>query len=287
MKKWIGMTALALLTMVNSISAAPIESVTSEMIQIPEGYVLTKEGKSTINILNNVSVSYLPTDALKTDSIAVHELASATTGAISTILAEEAIVREKPTPDSDIVNFIKKDIPVFVSERIDNFYKIEIQGIEGYIYKEQLDEETLSEVPYTRSEANQKPVEKPVEQPKYLGEQIVDYAKQFLGNPYVYGGNSLTKGADCSGFTQQVMKHFGIQLQRSSRSQYASNGYKVSQDQLLPGDLVFYGYNGYIDHVAIYAGNGQIIHASTPKTGICMSKLNYGKPIIGIKRVIQ
>ena len=126
-----------------------------------------------------------------------------------------------------------------------------------------------------------------IEEETYLGEEVIGYAKQFLGNPYVYGGNSLTKGVDCSGFVQQVFKNFDIQLTRSSRSQYASDGYKVSKNDLLPGDLVFYGYNGHIDHVAIYAGEGEIIHASTPKTGITMGDLYYGKPIIGTKRVID
>lgn len=282
MKKLIGMTAMSLLAMASSISAAPIESVTESSIMTEEGYVLTQKGESMINILDNVSATYLPIDMA--GSVVAHKLDASTTGTITTIIADEAIVREKPNPDSDIINFIKKDIPVFVTERIDNFYKVEIAGIEGYIYKEQIDQTGLSQVPYTKTQVNTPP---PAAKSKYLGEQIIDYAKGFLGNPYVYGGTSLTKGADCSGFTQQVMKKFGIQLERSSRSQYAANGYKVSKDQLLPGDLVFYGFNGYIDHVAIYAGNGEIIHASTPKTGITMGKLNYGKPIIGIKRVIK
>lgn len=283
MKRLIGMTLIGMLAITNNITAAPIESVTANNIQIEDSYVLTKEGNSIINILDNVSTTYLQPNTQETQSIATSELAEETSGAIALVTADQAIVRENPVPEASIVNYINKDIPVFVTERIDNFYKIEIEGIEGYIYKEQLDETTLTDVPYTRSEANIPPAENP----NYLGNKIVSYAKQFLGNPYVYGGNSLTKGADCSGFTQQVFKNFGIQLQRSSRSQYASNGYRVSKEQLLPGDLVFYGYNGYIDHVAIYAGNNQIIHASTPKTGICMGKLEYGKPIIGMKRVIK
>lgn len=100
---------------------------------------------------------------------------------------------------------------------------------------------------------------------------VVAYAKQFLGNPYVYGGSSLTKGTDCSGFTMSVYAHFGYSLNRSSYTQ-VYNGRAVSMSSLLPGDLLFYKYNGStISHVAMYIGGGQIIHASTPSTGITIS----------------
>ncbi|NLI90258.1 MAG: C40 family peptidase [Epulopiscium sp.] len=120
------------------------------------------------------------------------------------------------------------------------------------------------------------------------GQSVVNYAKQFVGNPYVYGGNSLTNGVDCSGFTQQVMKKAGVSLQRSSAAQYASNGVKVSVDNIQPGDLIFYGYNGQVSHVGIYAGNNKIVHASNAKTGITMGEAfrTRGKPIIGVKRVL-
>lgn len=121
-----------------------------------------------------------------------------------------------------------------------------------------------------------------------LGQAVVDYAMQFLGNPYVYGGNSLTNGVDCSGFTSQIMKHFGISLNRSSSAQYANNGYNVSSDNLQKGDLLFYGYSGSVSHVAIYIGNGQVIHANDERTGICISNAfpTSGKKYIGAKRVL-
>lgn len=106
---------------------------------------------------------------------------------------------------------------------------------------------------------------------------VVAYAKQFLGNPYQYGGTSLTDGADCSGFVMSVFSHFGISTGRSSRDQ-AGKGTEIPVDSVQPGDLLFYASGGYINHVGIYIGGGQIIHASNPSTGICLAPSNYRTP---------
>lgn len=106
---------------------------------------------------------------------------------------------------------------------------------------------------------------------------IVAYAKQFLGNPYVYGGTSLTDGADCSGFTMRIFEHFGISTGRTSRDQ-AANGKEIPLSSIQPGDLLFYASGDYINHVALYIGGGQIIHASTSKTGIVISTAYYRTP---------
>ena len=109
-------------------------------------------------------------------------------------------------------------------------------------------------------------------------QEIVDYALQFEGNPYVYGGTSLTNGADCSGFTMAVMSHFGVSLPHHSGSQ-ANAGRAVSSSEMRPGDLVFYtNSGGTINHVALYIGNGQVVHASNPSSGIKISRWNYRTP---------
>lgn len=110
-----------------------------------------------------------------------------------------------------------------------------------------------------------------------LGSEIVNFAVQFVGNPYVWGGTSLTNGADCSGFTQSVFAHFGISIPRTSRTQ-ATGGKKVTVDNLQPGDLIFYDRNGTINHVGIYIGNGKVISASSPDTGIRITRYNYRTP---------
>ncbi|SFG50713.1 C40 family peptidase [Oribacterium sp. WCC10] len=106
---------------------------------------------------------------------------------------------------------------------------------------------------------------------------LISYAKQFLGNPYIFGGTSLTDGADCSGFVQQVFKYFGITTGRTSRDQI-DNAESISFDQLQPGDLVFYASGDYVNHVAIYAGDGVIIHAANERTGICTGRYDYREP---------
>lgn len=117
-----------------------------------------------------------------------------------------------------------------------------------------------------------------------LGSKIADYATQFVGNPYVWGGTSLTRGADCSGFTQSVYAHYGISIPRTSRTQ-ATGGSRVSISNLKKGDLVFYAKRGTINHVAIYIGNGKVISASSPKTGIRISSLYYRDPVKAVRYI--
>jgi len=118
------------------------------------------------------------------------------------------------------------------------------------------------------------------------GQEIVDYARQFLGNPYVYGGTSLTNGTDCSGFVQSVYAHFGYSLPRTCTTQSVC-GRGVSVDELQPGDLVIYSVYGEIEHIAIYSGNGNTIHASNWDTGIIETSLSYSGDIYCCRRIVD
>lgn len=110
-------------------------------------------------------------------------------------------------------------------------------------------------------------------------QNLVNYALQFVGGKYRAGGNDPHTGADCSGFVKYVMQHgAGISMNRSSVSQ-STQGKQISAEELQPGDLIFYGNGSSINHVAMYIGDGQIVHASTQKTGIKISKWNYRSPV--------
>ena len=110
------------------------------------------------------------------------------------------------------------------------------------------------------------------------GSSVVSYAMQFVGNPYVWGGTSLTNGIDCSGFTMQVYARYGVGLPHHAASQSAY-GKRISASEAKPGDLFFYGSGSSISHVGIYIGNGQIVHASNARTGIKISNAYYRTPI--------
>lgn len=114
------------------------------------------------------------------------------------------------------------------------------------------------------------------------GEEVVAFAVQFVGNPYVYGGSSLTNGADCSGFTMAVYEHFGYSLPHGATPQ-AYCGVEVSLDSIMPGDLLFYGSDGVYGHVTIYMGGGQVVHASTEETGIKISPYDYRTPAKAVR----
>lgn len=117
-----------------------------------------------------------------------------------------------------------------------------------------------------------------------LATQIVDYALQFVGNHYVYGGNSLTNGTDCSGFTSLVFANFGISLPRTSYSQ-GYVGVYVNPNNRQIGDLILYGYDGQISHAALYIGNNQVVHALNSNTGIVVTDYSI-MPVITVRRVL-
>lgn len=163
-----------------------------------------------------------------------------------------------------------------VVEELEDYYKLRLQN-DSVVYVEKEYTEIVKEEEQPEKET----------QEESAGEEVVEYAKQYIGTPYVYGGNSLGNGVDCSGFTSQVYKAFDVSLQRSSRDQYSSNGVKVKKSDLQPGDLVFYGYEGSITHVAIYAGNDKIVHASDTRGVVTDSMSLRGMPpIVGYKRVV-
>ena len=164
--------------------------------------------------------------------------------------------RTEPSQDAVIWTQITNSERYPVLEQLDGWVKIELEEEESaYVNTDFVD------VRYALNEAIRfSPMEEAAMKSASLRQQIVNYAIQFCGNPYVWGGTSLTHGCDCSGFTMKVMENFGVSLPHYSGSQ-ATMGTKVTSETMRPGDLVFYGNSsGRINHVGIYIGNGQIVN---------------------------
>jgi len=213
-------------------------------------------------------------------------------------------VRQEPNTNCTVFTSVKKGEEVEIVEDLGDWLKININNLEGYVYAEYIDYVTklptaieLQEIVVNNNSgsssgsnsSNKKPSSKDFasgdQTVSQKAKDLVDYALQFLGNPYVLGGNSLTKGTDCSGFTKLIFAHFGYNLSRIPKGQ-VSAGKKVALADVKPGDLLFYKYNGQIGHVAIYIGSGKIVHASTPKGGIRISNALYTTPACAV-RVIE
>lgn len=194
-------------------------------------------------------------------------------------------VRTEPTVDAKIWTQIVKDERYSVVEQLDGWVQIDLDSVDEEDGSE-ADKAFIStrdnnvEVRYALNEAIKfSPAEEAANAAASRRSQVVNYALQFVGNPYVWGGTSLTNGVDCSGFTMQVMKKFGVSLPHYSGSQ-AKMGKKVTSATMKPGDLIFYaGSGGRINHVALYIGNGQVVHAASRKSGIKISTWNYRTPV--------
>lgn len=243
------------------------------------------------------------------------ELAKQVGTRIATVNTTTLKVREQPGLDTTVLGLIPNQDELIVTEEVDGWLKVSIEEGEGYISKDYVELSTEfvraeskaeEEARLAKEEAERKAAqaaarraagaatesqsanEPAAEQQTQsyassggsaMGRSVADYALQFVGNPYVYGGTSLTNGADCSGFVLSVYANFGVSLPHSSAADRnvgsAVNGLANAQ----PGDLICYS-----GHVALYIGNGQIVHASTAKTGIKISNADY-RTILSIRRI--
>ena len=214
------------------------------------------------------------------------------TGQVALMRAKEVIVleaestsgglrvREEPGTESGILTLMGEGERLeVVEEEKDGWIKVMVDDQEGYIsaefaeIKEELDTAmTITELLYGQGVSD-------------VRVDLCQYAKQFVGNPYVWGGTSLTKGADCSGFVLSVYAKYGYSLPHSSAAQ-SKMGSKITLGEAKPGDLIFYSNGSRVNHVAIYIGGGMIVHASNPRTGIRLQNATY-RSIATVRRLIQ
>lgn len=212
------------------------------------------------------------------------DLATQAASLMAIVRTDRLNVRMEPNTDSKIWTQISKEERYPVEKQLDGWVQIDLDtGDSGN--GEENDGAYIStrdnnvDVQYALAEAIKfSPMEETANQQASLRSKIVNYALKFVGNPYVWGGTSLTNGADCSGFTQSVLRNFGISVPRVSREQ-ANTGKGIKSSDMRPGDLIFYtNSKGTINHVAMYIGNGQIVHAASRRSGIKISTWNYRTP---------
>lgn len=214
---------------------------------------------------------YVSCDYLFTGVQAKHR-AEELVSTIATVTVDSLKVRAEANTESEVITLVPRGEELEVAESEGEWVKVYLDDEEVYVFAEfvQVDAKlntaiTMTELLYGQGVSD-------------VRVDLCQYAKEFLGNPYVWGGTSLTKGADCSGYVLSIFKKYGVSLPHSSRAQ-ANCGTKISLAEAKPGDLVFYGNGKSINHVAIYIGGGQVIHASSPKTGIRISNASYRTPI--------
>lgn len=196
---------------------------------------------------------------------------------IATVTADSLRVRSEASKDGEVITSATEDSELEVlSTDNEDWVEVTTSAGDGYVSAEYVELSTGYQTALTIEEVEELEEEQAVS----TGSAVVAYAAQFLGNPYVYGGSSLTNGTDCSGFVMSVYAHFGISLPHSSYA-LRSVGVAVDRADIQPGDIVC--YNG---HVGIYAGNNTLIHASNERDGI---KYTYGidyRTIVAIRRVL-
>lgn len=213
-----------------------------------------------------VSKQYLVTGA-EAEAIAQQEIKT-----VATVNTETLNVRADKSTEAAVLSQVGNSEAFTVNSIADGWVEISVDDSVGYISQDYV------------TVAQALPAAKTIEQVKYgdgvsdVRASVVSYALQFVGNRYVWGGTSLEKGVDCSGFTMRILGKYGISLPHSSKAQ-PSYGTKISASEAKPGDLFFYGSGRSISHVAIYIGNGQIVHASNKRDGIKVSNAFYRNPI--------
>lgn len=232
-----------------------------------DGWAKIKSGKVT---------GYVKTEFLVTGNEAV-ALAKKVGSLVATVTTTTLNVREEASLFGNVVTSVPIEEELDVIELTSDWVKIKIDNDEGYVSRQyvKLSYELKKAITFDDSE---------ISGVSSIRNRLISFAKKYLGGKYVWGGTTLGRGVDCSGFTQQVYRSFGISIPRTSGSQ-AGSGTTIKVSSVKPGDLVFYSNGGGINHVAIYIGNGQVIHASNPTSGIKISNMYYRTPIKAVRYI--
>ena len=269
---------------------------TAEVLEYLDGWTKIRSGTAE---------GYVPADALITGEDA-RGCAQEYENSTATVTAYALNVRDGQGTDAEILTQIGQGEEYNITgDAVDGWYPVKVGAIDGWVSGDYIETETSYSYGETREEEEQRIAEeKALEEQRALeeaareaaeqqaaaaqetavqavssGQAVIDYACQFIGNPYVWGGTSLTEGADCSGFVQSVYAHFGVSLPRTSYDM-RSAGYEVSYEEALPGDLILYD-----GHVGLYMGDGNIVNAMNEEQGIGICSATYTN-IVAVRRVL-
>lgn len=242
---------------------------------------------------------YVPADALITGAEA-EKCADEYENSTVTVTAWVLNVRDGQGTEADILTQITEGQEYeMTGEPVNGWYPVNVEGVDGWVSGKYVETDTGFSYGETKEEEEERIREEerllqeeeqsraqedtpvPVNSTGVTGSEVIDFACRFIGNPYVWGGTSLTEGADCSGFAQSVYAHFGVSLPRTTSEQIYA-GYGVSYDDAQPGDLIFYGDGG---HVGLYMGDGNIVNAMNPDQGIGICSATYTN-ICAVRRVL-
>ena len=236
-----------------------------------------KEVSENTDISDSEDVSYAE-DTASADATYTDETPSTDTAYVDeTPSTDTAYVDETPSTEAPYTEVPETEAPYTEAPETEAPYT-EAPETEAPETEAPETEAPETEAPETEAPETEAPETEAPASDSSVGQEIANYAVQFVGNPYVYGGTSLTNGTDCSGFTQSVMANFGIYIARTAADQ-AYGGTSVSVSDIQPGDLLFYSDGSGISHVALYIGGGQIVHAATESQGIIISSYNYDSPV--------
>ncbi len=234
---------------------------------------ITFNGKKAYLKKSYLTITYKFKDVTPVGSSSDSSSSSSSGTKTGTVTASSLKVRAGAGTSYDVITTVSKGTKLNITGSSGNWYKISIKidGSKktGYVSKDYVSVGSSTTSSGSSSSSNTG---------SGSGDEIAAYALQFLGNPYVYGGTSLTNGCDCSGFVQSVFKHFGYSLPRTSAAQ-SEGGKTVALDKLKKGDLLFYAKNGTVNHVGIYIGDGKIVNASNEKVGIVTYRYDYRTPV--------
>ena len=238
-----------------------------------------ESGKEWTKIKSGSVVGYVNNEYILTGDKAIKYLEKHN-DKVATVTASSLNIRSKMSVErSDVLRVAEKGESLKVDREYKQWAKVEVSPTsKGYVAKDYVDIDFDMDEAVAVENRKDEPVSfKDNGKTSEKRRKIVNYACQFVGNPYVYGGTSLTEGTDCSGFVMRVYEHFGYQLGRSTYDQI-EDGKAIPVSDAKPGDLLFYGSASAPGHVALYIGNGQIVHASTSTTGIIIGNANYREP---------